>query len=189
MADQIYLSCWLRGFTEHNMLASFEKILRKFPFSKLAPVATVRVYAVDLTEPPQVEDHVENQIHPGQIIARFREWEHPDCAFQVETSWDLWLHDEGDWQLAPARITLTCFAPLFPSELGEQLLIEFGLDSKFLPQPGLEGGTVPVRSNIRSLLHLVQDIAKTVPLEKKTLWSESGENLAEELQRALSSGE
>ncbi|MFN7920015.1 MAG: hypothetical protein U0Q16_07960 [Bryobacteraceae bacterium] len=185
MADRIYLSCWLRGFTQHNMLASFEKVLRKFPYSRLAPVVTLRVYAVEFTEPPQMEEHFENEIHPGQIIARCREWENADCAYQVETSWDLWLYDHGSWQLAPTTITFTCFGPLFPSELGEQLLVEFGLDSKFLPQPGLEGGTVPVRSNIRSLLHLVQDIAKSLPLEKKTLWSESGENLAEELQRAL----
>jgi hypothetical protein len=36
MADQLYLSYWLRGFSEGNMLRKFERLLRTFPFSVAA---------------------------------------------------------------------------------------------------------------------------------------------------------
>ena len=35
------------------------------------------------------------------------------------------------------------------------------------------------QSNLRSLLHLVSEIEKSLPLENRKLWSESGANFAE----------
>ena len=52
MADRLYLSLWVRGFTEHNMLRHWERLLRRFPFSRLQPGAGLRVHGVALTEPP-----------------------------------------------------------------------------------------------------------------------------------------
>lgn len=168
------------------MLAGFEKVLFRFPFSKLAPVATLRVYAVEMQEPPQMEMILDPPVDPAALIRQCRQFEHADCAYQVETRWDLWSFDR-QWRLAPAPVTVTCFGPLFPSEFGEQLLVEFGLDLQFLPQPGVPAGLTPAKSNIRSLLRLIGDIGEAVPLEKKTLWSESGANLAGQLEAALAS--
>jgi hypothetical protein len=36
MADQLYLSYKLRNFSAQNMLRHYEKLLRIFPFSRLA---------------------------------------------------------------------------------------------------------------------------------------------------------
>src|SRR5579862_5418710 len=53
MADQLYLSYTLRNFTQQNMLRHYEKLLRIFPFSRLARQAsTFKVLGVDYNEPP-----------------------------------------------------------------------------------------------------------------------------------------
>ena len=56
MADQLFLSYRLRGFTENNMLRHFEKMLRQFPFSRLNTAGSVLIVkAVSWIEPPLVE--------------------------------------------------------------------------------------------------------------------------------------
>ena len=56
MADQLFLSYRLRGFTENNMLRHYEKMLRQFPFSRLnASGSVLRVHAVSWDEPPLIE--------------------------------------------------------------------------------------------------------------------------------------
>ncbi|MEZ5353643.1 MAG: hypothetical protein R2762_13475 [Bryobacteraceae bacterium] len=187
MADRIFLSYWLRGYTEFNMLATFEKALRKFPQSRMKPETILRVVAVDFHEPAQTEHRFEELTDVSAFTRLFREFEHADCAYQVEAHWDLWRYD-GDWSLGPVPVVFTAFGPLFASDLGEQILVEFGLDSQFLPQPEIEGSLTPVRSNIRSLLHLDEDLRKVLAVDKRTLWSESGESLAETLQAALVGG-
>jgi hypothetical protein len=184
MADQLYLSYWLSGFTEQNMLRHFETLLRKFPFSRLHPRALLRVQAVDPSEPPLLEQLLAVPVDPERVLALAREFHHADCAYVLETAWDLWRF-EGEWKLRPAPLTLSCFGPAFPSEMGEQLLIEFGLDTQFLPQAELSSNLAPVRHNIRALLHLVEDLDASLPVAKRLLWSESGENFAERLEEAL----
>jgi hypothetical protein len=41
------------------------------------------------------------------------------------------------------------------------------------------------QSNLRSLLHLVGDIEKALPLDRRQVWSESGANFAAILQQAV----
>ena len=180
MPDKMNLSFWLRGFTEHNMLALLEKALRRFPYSRLAPHGLMRILAIDTTENPIFERRFDDQINPFEIARAAREFQNADCAYELETFWDLWGY-ENDWSLAPSPALITCYGPLFESDLGEQIRIECGPASRFLPQPGQGGTLTPIRSNIRSLLHLSEDMGKTLPVEKKTLWSDSGENLAEQL--------
>ena len=67
----------------------------------------------------------------------------------------------------------------------DHLRIDFGLDSKFLPSEDIEGSLRIQQSNLRSLLHLVSEIDKALPLERRLLWSESGANFAEVLEEAL----
>jgi hypothetical protein len=177
--DRVYFSAWLRGFTQNNMFGSFEKVLRMLPFSRLRPEALLTVHAVSYAEPVLTERRFEQDTDTIDIIEVCREFDNADCAYQLETYWDLMSKDEaGEWKLQPVPISITCYAPLFESDLGEQILIDFGPDSRFLPEGG---GMLAAQSNIRSLLHLTADIAKNLPIGKKTLWSESGENLAERL--------
>jgi hypothetical protein len=179
VSDRLYLSCWIEGFNETNMLRHLERMLELFPFSKLSSVGSVlRVYAIDHAEPPLIE----RAMPPG--VEAYADFAASDCTVQVDGFWDLWQYDD-DWALKPAAVTLACFGPLFENEIGDHLRIEFGIDSRFLPQPGIEGSLRMVQSNIRSLLHLVGEIDQGLDLERRQLWSESGENFAEVLAEAV----
>lgn len=161
------------------MLRHFEKVLGLFPSSKLAFLGPVlRVRAIDMAEPPLIEREFLPGVAAADIVGDAREFAGEDCCVEVDASWDLWQHD-GDWKLAPAPVGLLCFGPDFENETGDHLRFEFGLDSKFLPIEGLEGSVRMGQSNLRSLLHLVSDIERSVPIEKRRLWSESGVNFAE----------
>ncbi len=186
MPDRLYLSYWLRGFTEHNMLRHFENALRHFPFSRMRPQALLAVRAVDLAEAPLLEREYAGEIDPRAIIEACRWHSKPDHAFELATFWDLWTLADEEWKLRPAPIGIWCYGPLFPSEYGEQLRFEFGLETLFLPGPELSRPLAPFRHNIRSLLHLVHDMDDALPVDKRLLWSESGGNFAERLQEALS---
>jgi hypothetical protein len=185
MPDRLYLSCWIRGYNESNMLRHFEKMLGLFPFSKLAARGPVlRVYALEHAEPPLAEREFPLVTELSSIVEAASEFTHDDCSVQIDSFWDLWQYD-GDWRLKPATVTLSCFGPVFDNELGDHLRIEFGLDAHFLPQPGIEGSLRMVQSNVRSMLHLVDQIDSDLDLERRQLWSESGVNFAELLSQAV----
>ncbi len=184
MSDRLYLSYRLRGFTAQNMLRHFERALRPFPFSRLKPGVAIAVYAVEIAAPALCERAFPETPDPGELLAAAKEYRADDSAVEVEASWDLWQYD-GDWKLAPALVRFTCFGPRFEGDEGEHLRVDFGLESRFLPQADLPNPLVMVRSNIRSLLHLVREIDSSLPVERRQLWSESGENFAERLQAAL----
>ena len=189
MADQLYLSYKLRGYTAQNALRHFEKLVKLFPYSKLSRGATtLRVNAVSALEPPLFEQSFDDPPNVDSMLLAAREFAAADCGFYVDTRWDLWQYDT-DWQVAPARITLSAFAPGFDSGLDEHMRIEFGVDSLFLPQPELPNFLFMSRSNVRSLLHLVHELDQNFSVEERRLWTESGENFAERLQSALERGD
>ena len=161
------------------MLRHFEKLLGLFPFSRLDQRGlTLRVYALERAEPPQMEREFQRPLEPPSIVSAAREFAHADSSIEVDAFWDLWQFDE-EWKLAPAAVTLLCMGPRFESESDDHLRIEFGPDSRFLPIPEIEGSVRMGQSNLRSLLHLVSEIEKSLPLENRKLWSESGANFAE----------
>ncbi len=184
MADQLNLSLWVRGFTAHNMLRHFERLLGAFPFSRLKPEALLTVSAVSSAEPVLVERAFGGNLETAAIVAAAREFLHPDCGYRVETFWDLWRW-ESDWKLRPAAVGLCCAGPDFESEAGEHLRIDFGADSQFLPQPDLPDHLFMARSNLKSLLHLVHDLEAALPVERRRLMTELGENFAARLKTVL----
>lgn len=186
MADQLYLSYWLQNYSEQNRLRYYERMLKLFPFSRLARhPSTFKVIAVDYSEAPVLEVPFPSPIHIDGVIAAAKDFQNADSCYRLETWWDLWQF-ERQWELAPSRVALCCFGPDFERENGDHLLIEFGIDSHFLPQPQLPDGTRIIQSNIKSLLKLVHDLDDALPVETRRLWSESGENFSEKLQQALS---
>jgi hypothetical protein len=84
-------------------------------------------------------------------------------------------------------VALCCFGPGFEKDLGDNLRIEFGIDTHFLPQPDLPNNYPMIQSNIKSLLKLVHDADNRLNVSRRQLWTESGENFAEKLQAELSS--
>jgi len=118
-----------------------------------------------------------------------------DIAYGVEGWWDLWQYDsrqkQDDWKLAPARVSLACFGPDFDNGterfLGEQedLRIDFGVDSHYLPRLDLAGSGRMTESNLKSMLRLVHELDSQLPVAKRKLETESGENFADRLQEVM----
>lgn len=187
MADQLYLSYWLSGFRDEALLRGYMKMLNLFPFSRLARQTSLfRIGAVDSTVPPVFERVFEPPFDPNQVIESAREFLNPDNALELESWWDLWQWNEEqeDWKLSPSRATLIVYGPEFDRGLDESARIDFGVDSNFLPQPELPNYLRMAQSNIRSLLKLTHDMDDALGGERK-LWTESGENFAEKLQRII----
>lgn len=173
----------------------FEKMLALFPFSQREqPQSVLSIQAIDTTEPPLLERPVNGPLDVRDPIETFRDYQGDDVAYRVESWWDLWQFNNDDWQLSPARVALGCFGPDFDngtereSAVQEDLRIDFGLETNYLPVEGLTSSAKLIESNIKSLLRLVHEIELTLPVEKRRLETESGENFADRLQEALSNG-
>jgi hypothetical protein len=191
VTDQLFLSIWLERHAQTNRLRHFQRLLRSFPFSQREqPQSTVSILAINVTEPPLLERAVNGPIDLADIEATLADYKGDDIAYQVESWWDLWQFEE-DWHLKPARVILSCFGPAFDNgterEAGaqEDLRIDFGVDSNYLPEEGTPEGARLVESNIRSLLRLVHELESALPVKHRRLETESGENFADRLQQAL----
>lgn len=192
--DRLFLSCWLRrankaAFDRDKLLRQFEKMLELFPFSRLvARGPELRIYAIEYAEPPQFERSFPAAQDTAQIVETIpiaaRDFMLEDSMCEVDTAWDLWQFD-GDWQLAPAAVTLICFGPDFDNDVGDHLRIDFGPESRFLPDSEIEGSPRFSQSNLKSLVHLVHDIEMTLDLERRKLWSESGESPVDLILQAV----
>jgi len=197
MTDQLYLSIWLEPNARPKRLKQFEKLLRLFPFSQRPQgQTTVSVQAIDSTEPPLLERPMNGPIDVDDVLETLHDYTGDDVAQRVESFWDLWQFIDDNWVLAPARVALICQGPEFDNNTDqamhdqEQLRIEFGVDTNYLPQPEIAGSARLTESNLRSLLRLVHELDSTLPVRKRKLETESGENFAERLQQfaMLSSG-
>ena len=171
MSDQLYLSYWVRGFSEHNMLRHFEKLLQNFPFSTMSPRGPfLRVYALEYAEPPVLERVFDWEADIESVMEAAREFENPDCCYLLDAYWDLWQF-EGGWKLKPSLVTLACFGPAFENEVGDNLRVECGTESAFLPQPDVQGSPVKIQSNIKGLLRLAHYLDDILAVEQRRLWS------------------
>ncbi len=191
MTDQLFLSIWLERKAQHHRLKHFRSLLRLFPFSQREqPQTTVSIQAIDTTEPTLLERAVNGPLDIEDVESTFVDYSGEDLAYEVESWWDLWQFD-GDWALRPARVTLSCFNSEFDngtereSSEQEDLRIDFGVDSHYLPMPQVQGSARMVESNVKSLLRLVHQIESTLPVSNRLLETESGENFADRLQQLL----
>jgi hypothetical protein len=185
VADQLYLSYKLRGYSDMNMLRHWERLLRVFPFSKLSHTPnTLRVQAVSLREPVLLEQDFGNPIDLDAVVTAAREFMASDCAVQLEAKWDIWQY-VGDWKLTPTRIVLASFGEQFEDKEDEHLRVDFGPDAMFLPDPELPGAGKMAESNLKSLLSFVHEADEILAVESRRLWTESGDNFAERLQAVV----
>jgi hypothetical protein len=187
--DQLFLLLWLNRQSRATRLRHFEQLVRLFPFSQRdQPQSTTSIYAVDSTQPPLLEQPMNGPLDPEDVIGTLHDFEGDDVAYRVESWWDLWQFDSGEAKLEPSRAALSCFGPEFDARAAsgqEDLRIDFGSDSNFLPQTNVQGSARFIESNIRSLLRLVHEIESALPVAKRTLETESGENFAGRLQSVL----
>lgn len=185
------MSIWLTPNGRSTRSRQFEKLLRSFPFSQREqPQTIVSILAVNMAEPALLERSINGPIDTADVLAVFPDYTGDDIAYEVDSWWDLWTFD-GDWKLAPVPVLLSCFMPGFDNGTGEpptqqeDLRIDFGIDSRFLPDTEIPGSSRMIESNIRSLLRLVHELDTVLPISKRLLQTESGDNFAERLQQVL----
>jgi hypothetical protein len=183
MTDRIYLSLWLKNYAGVSPMAALERALEAFPVSQFKPTALLRIFALELAEPAILDREFE-EADVDEILAAAHEFDNPDCAYEVTLHWDLWQHIEG-WALSPSPVRVTTFGPEFPSDLGEQVRVDLGLDHLYLPGETLKPNWTALRSNVRSLLRLSTDIEARLPVARRTLWSDAEDDLAERLEEVI----
>jgi hypothetical protein len=160
-------------------------MLRLFPYSRLQFGAAVfTVVPISYTEPARIEEALTmpDQI-PEQLVSA-KEFLNADSSYRLEAFWDLWHYDNSEWKLTPSRVALSCFGPAF-EDAEEHMSIEFGIDAQFLPEPGVPNSLKMTQQNIKSLLKLVHDLDNALNVDRRRLWTETGENFSDQLQDAL----
>jgi hypothetical protein len=179
MPDQLCLSLWLREFDQDTMLRHFGELLRVFPFSAQRPgIAAIRIYALEFIEPALSEQMFAAEGDADTVVELAQEFQEPDCAYLVEGWWDLWRYD-SDWQLAPSPVVLSCYGPRFENDLHDHLRLELGPEEFFLPLVGVAQSARKAQSNLQSIVRLARDLEQRLPVKRRSLWSESGEDFAE----------
>lgn len=100
------------------------------------------------------------------------------------------------WHRAPVVVSISCLGPEFEQEIPEDradIQIKFGLDTPFLPpeedvlfdsDQDLEVADLRIRENLQQLLQFVHELDEILPVRKRLLWCDSGENLAEKIMDA-----
>lgn len=238
MADLVYLSLWLRDFSEANMLDYWKQVVEAFPSSeRFRGVRTLIVHPLNWQEAVVLEQGFDDGA-TGEVVASIAaEILHDDYAYEAEMKWDLWFPDdvrtairdvpdadseeefEGNdnvipingksqddgWRKEPVTVSISCLGPAFEiEESGDRpnILICLGLDTPFLPPEDvlvidqdtddlevgddfedvdLELADVRGRENLQQLIALVHRLDESLPITKRLLWCESGENLAEKI--------
>ncbi len=183
MRDPLSLSLWLRGYSPIALPIYLKKALSVFPFSRLRPGAVLRVHAFNFQEAPLIEEMIEGEVDQPALVARAQEFLHEDCAFQVDTRWDIYQWDDG-WELKPSPVLLEVYGPEFDSPCGEHVRVDFGPQALYLPEEQSDQ-LRPVQSNIRSVLHLAADLEQELAVERRSLWSDEDEDFAERLRATL----
>jgi len=183
VADHVHLSLWIRNPSALALPHYLERVLSVFPFSRLQAGAALRVLAVSPGEPPLME-RLYDEADPAALVDDAKAFSNPDVAFEVDCFWELWSGGP-EWSLRPSAVTLAVRGPGFESDNGEQIWIDAGAETLYLPQASNPPSLRPVQSNIRSLLRLAEDLGRVLPVERRALWQDSGENFAERLEESL----
>ena len=201
MADRVYLSLWVDGFSADNMLATWAKTLAEFPVSSLAPgIRELAVYPFEWGEAPVLEHSFQEAAAVGEALVLAAEFLHDDYAYQVELNWDVWMPREpgslDQWERIAETVSVACLGPQFEQEDTEvraHLLVDLGLDSILLPEAedenlldealeGVAGNCY--RENIAQLLTYIRKLEAKLPLTRRRLWSSSGDDLIARLRMA-----
>ena len=102
-------------------------------------------------------------INIEEVLGVLDDYQGEDLGYSLESWWDLWVFRDGDWKVAPTRVLLSCFEPDFDNGSGanskeqEDLRVDFGVDSHYLPDVELVGSGKLAESNVKSLLRFVHE--------------------------------
>src|SRR5262249_25292426 len=123
MADTLYLNLWWPSFSEAEMLARLECVLRQFPFSRERPgVGYFAVYGVSWSEPVLTQETFDYQVTPQQAVALAAEFLHDDNGYIFEAAWDLWSPGEqyDSWSEQPHPVKFLVHGLNFEDGVSEE---------------------------------------------------------------------
>lgn len=146
MANQAYLSVWLKDFPEESMLEHFEQFLSTIPFSEKHPGFNyLEIRAVDLSESPVFEQDLRSMpLDAPSIIHLAKDYLHRDSIYTARANWDLWVF-EGEppgWQKTSQPIELSCIGVDFDDGFWKEhghLEANLGFEHLFTGHGGLLG--------------------------------------------------
>jgi hypothetical protein len=146
MANQAFLSIWLKDLPEETMLQRWGDFLGTIPFSETQPGFTyLEVRAVDSSETPVLEQDLRSlPLDAPSIIEMAKPHLHSDSNYMTMTKWDLWSH-EGEpaaWKQSPKNLVLACNGPDFDDKIWEEdghFAALLGLEHYFTGHGGLLG--------------------------------------------------
>jgi hypothetical protein len=199
MAEQVYLSLWLRDFSEQNMLGYWAAALELFPHSTLAPgLQALAVFPLTWSEAPVLQHSFGDSMGAAEALQLAAEFLHDDYAYEAELNWDVWVTEVAgrmdQWKREPQSVAVACMGPGFEGGIDAEqqghLQLKLGLDSIFLPPGELaeeakEGvAATCYKDNIGQLLQYLHRLEQKLPLVRRRLWSSSGENLADQIRAA-----
>ena len=128
------------------MLDRFERWLESVPVSVERPgFASLVIRAVEPSEAPILErDFREGAADAAAVVALAREHRNADCAYEVETHWDLWHCDPGTglWERRPHRLLLICHGEAYDNGVAAEsghFLADLGLEDLYTGPAGLLG--------------------------------------------------
>jgi hypothetical protein len=149
MANQAYLSVWIRDFEEERILDLFGAFLATVPFGAKNPGLTYMVVrAVDASETPLLEHDLRSlPLNGASVVELAREYLNRDSAYEVQTNWDLWVWDAvsagaAKWQLEPLPMEILCHGPDYDSEFWREnghIQVDLGFEHLFTGHAGLLG--------------------------------------------------
>jgi hypothetical protein len=128
------------------MLDRFERWLETVPVSADQPgFASLVIRAISPSEAPILEhDFLSGAADPADVLALAREHQNADCAYEVETHWDLWERDPETtlWVRGPKRLLLICHGEAYgdgaAAESGH-FLADMGFEHFYTGHAGLLG--------------------------------------------------
>jgi|HubBroStandDraft_1064217.scaffolds.fasta_scaffold02207_3 hypothetical protein len=146
MSNQAYLSIWCKQFDEENLLPQFAAFLGTVPFSAAKPgFSYLVIRAIDASESPILEQDLRSvPLDPAGIIEIARDHLNSDCAYEVETHWDLGTFDASSakWIVEPQPLEIYChgedYDDAFWRENGH-IEVKLGFEHFFTGHAGLLG--------------------------------------------------
>jgi len=155
------------------------------------------VYPLDWNQTATMEDAFLDGGSAEETLQLAQEFLHSDCAYEARMNWDLWVPKSEDpsdgWEQKPQAVSIICLGSQFARD-GEQdsnhLEINFGPEANFLPpevwdlepEEKQEVMSSPqMRDNIDKLVNYARLLERTLPVSRRRLWGESGNDLPDQI--------
>jgi hypothetical protein len=128
------------------MLERFGAFLGTIPFSSTKPgFSYLVIRAVDSTESPMLEQDLRAlPLDAASIVELAKGYLHSDCAYEVQSSWDLWVYDSlaAKWQLHPQPLEVLCHGEDYDNGFWREnghIQVNLGFEHFFTGHAGLLG--------------------------------------------------